>query len=88
MVIIEMARPSTSPVFARVMRSSECLEQSVARISAQADPERLRRGSNAMTEIAAGKLSLAEIALNARFSPQASFTRAFLRATGVTRGEY
>ena len=41
-----------------------------------------------MTEIAAGKLSLAEIALNARFSPQASFTRAFLRATGVTRGEY
>jgi hypothetical protein len=30
---------------------------------AQADPERLLRGSNAMTEIAAGKLSLAEIAL-------------------------
>jgi hypothetical protein len=28
-----------------------------------------------MTEIAAGKLSLAEIALNARFSSQASFTR-------------
>ena len=32
MAIIEMARPSTLPVFARVMRSSECLEQSVARI--------------------------------------------------------
>ena len=33
-----------------------------------------------MTEIAAGKLSLAEIALNARFSSQASFTcRLFAR---------
>jgi AraC-like DNA-binding protein len=35
-----------------------------------------------------GKLSLVEIALNARFSSQASFTRAFRRAIGVTPGEY
>jgi AraC family transcriptional regulator len=46
------------------------------------------RLDNAMTEITAGKLSLAQIALNAGFSSQASFTRAFLRATGVTPGEY
>jgi AraC family transcriptional regulator len=46
------------------------------------------RLENAMAEIAAGKFSLAEIALNARFSSQASFTRAFHRATGVTPGEY
>jgi AraC family transcriptional regulator len=46
------------------------------------------RLENAMTEIAAGKLSLAQIALNAGFSSQASFTRAFFRATGVTPGEY
>jgi AraC family transcriptional regulator len=46
------------------------------------------RLENAMAEIAAGKLSLIEIALNARFSSQASFTRAFRRATGVTPGEY
>jgi AraC family transcriptional regulator len=46
------------------------------------------RLENAMAEIAAGKLSLAQVALNAGFSSQASFTRAFLRATGVTPGEY
>jgi AraC family transcriptional regulator len=46
------------------------------------------RLENAMAEVAAGKLSLAQIALNAGFSSQASFTRAFLRATGVTPGEY
>jgi AraC family transcriptional regulator len=43
---------------------------------------------NAMTEIAAGKLSLAQIALNKGFSSQTSFARAFLRATGLTPGEY
>jgi AraC family transcriptional regulator len=46
------------------------------------------RLENAMAEIAAGKLSLAQIALNARFSSQAAFTRAFVRATGLTPGEY
>jgi AraC family transcriptional regulator len=46
------------------------------------------RLENAMAEIAAGKLSLAQIALNAQFSSQASFTRAFRRATGVTPGEF
>jgi AraC family transcriptional regulator len=46
------------------------------------------RLENAMAEIAAGRLSLAQIALNARFSSQASFTRAFVRATGMTPGEY
>jgi AraC family transcriptional regulator len=46
------------------------------------------RLEKAMAEITAGGLSLAQIALNARFSSQASFTRAFLRATGVTPGEY
>jgi AraC family transcriptional regulator len=47
-----------------------------------------RRLENAMAELAAGKLPLAEIALNAHFSSQASFTRAFHRATGVTPKEY
>jgi len=42
----------------------------------------------AMAELAAGKLPLAEIALNAHFSSQASFTRAFHRATGVTPKDY
>jgi AraC family transcriptional regulator len=46
------------------------------------------RLEKAMVEIAGGKLSLAQIALNARFSSQASFTRAFSRATGVTPAEY
>jgi AraC family transcriptional regulator len=46
------------------------------------------RLEKAMAEIAAGKLSLAEIALRAGFSPQASFTRAFFRETGLTPGEY
>ena len=47
-----------------------------------------RRLENAMAELAAGKLPLAEIAFNARFSSQASFTRAFHRATGTTPKEY
>ncbi|HEX4407986.1 MAG TPA: AraC family transcriptional regulator [Xanthobacteraceae bacterium] len=46
------------------------------------------RLEKATAEIAAGKLSLVQIALNARFSSQASFTRAFVRATGVTPGGY
>jgi AraC family transcriptional regulator len=46
------------------------------------------RLENAMAEIAAGGLPLAQIALNARFSSQASFTRAFRRATGMTPAEY
>jgi AraC family transcriptional regulator len=46
------------------------------------------RLDNAMAELAAGKLPLAEIALNAHFSSQASFTRAFHRSTGMTPKEY
>jgi AraC family transcriptional regulator len=46
------------------------------------------RLENAMAELAAGKLPLAEIALNAQFSSQASFTRAFHRATGMTPRKY
>jgi len=46
------------------------------------------RLENAMAELAARKLPLAEIALNAQFSSQASFTRAFHRAIGVTPKEY
>jgi AraC-like DNA-binding protein len=41
-----------------------------------------------MAEIAAARQPLAQIAFNARFSSQASFTRAFRRATGMTPGEY
>jgi AraC family transcriptional regulator len=41
-----------------------------------------------MAELAAGELSVAEIALNAHFSSQASFTRAFHRVTGTTPKEY
>jgi AraC family transcriptional regulator len=44
------------------------------------------RLENAIAEIAAGRLPLAQIALNASFSSQASFTRAFRRATGMTPG--
>jgi AraC family transcriptional regulator len=46
------------------------------------------RLENAMAEIAAGKLPFAQIAFNASFSSQASFTRAFHRATGITPKEY
>lgn len=42
----------------------------------------------AMAELVAGKLPLAEIAFNAHFSSQASFTRAFHRTTGMTPLEY
>jgi AraC family transcriptional regulator len=47
-----------------------------------------RRLENAMAELTAGKLPLAEIALNAQFSSQASFTRAFHRVAGTTPKEY
>jgi AraC family transcriptional regulator len=46
------------------------------------------RLENAMAELAAGRLPLAQIALNAQFSSQASFTRAFHRATGMTPKRY
>jgi AraC family transcriptional regulator len=46
------------------------------------------RLENAMAELAAGRLPLAEVALNAQFSSQARFTRAFHRAIGVTPNEY
>jgi AraC family transcriptional regulator len=46
------------------------------------------RLEKAMAEIAACSLPLAQMAFNARFSSQASFTRAFHRATGMTPAEY
>jgi AraC family transcriptional regulator len=46
------------------------------------------RLENAMAALAAGRLPVSEIALKACFSTQASFTRAFRRATGLTPGEY
>ena len=46
------------------------------------------RLEKAMAELATGKLPLTEVALNARFSSQASFTRAFHRAIGMTPNEY
>jgi AraC family transcriptional regulator len=46
------------------------------------------RLESSMAELAAGKLPLAEIALNAQFSSQASFTRAFHRAMGMTPKDY
>jgi AraC family transcriptional regulator len=46
------------------------------------------RLEKSMVEIMTGSLPLSQIAMNARFSSQASFTRAFRRATGLTPGEY
>jgi AraC family transcriptional regulator len=46
------------------------------------------RLDQAMAELAAGRLPLVEIALNAGFSSQASFTRAFRRTTSITPQEY
>ena len=46
------------------------------------------RLERAMAEIAGGRSSLAKIAFDARFSSQASFTRAFRCATGMSPGEY
>jgi AraC family transcriptional regulator len=42
----------------------------------------------AMAALATSRLALSEIALNTGFSSQASFNRAFRRATGMTPGEY
>jgi AraC family transcriptional regulator len=47
-----------------------------------------RRLENAMAMLAVGKLSLSDIAHRSCFSSQASFSRAFRRATGMTPGEY
>ena len=46
------------------------------------------RLDKAMTQLATGRVALAQIALDANFSSQASFTRAFHRATGMTPKEY
>jgi AraC family transcriptional regulator len=46
------------------------------------------RLENSMAELTAGNLPLAQIALNAQFSSQASFTRAFHRATGMAPTEF
>jgi AraC family transcriptional regulator len=46
------------------------------------------RLDRAMAELGAGKLPLAQIALNAGFSSQSTFTRAFGRATRMTPLEY
>jgi len=47
-----------------------------------------RRLEAAMKMIATGKLALSEIAFRSGFSSQASFTRAFRRATNMTPGEF
>jgi AraC family transcriptional regulator len=47
-----------------------------------------RRLEHAMSMLAIGKLPLADIAHRSCFSSQASFSRAFRRATGMTPGEY
>jgi len=47
-----------------------------------------RRLDAAMHMIEAGKLPLSEIAFRSGFSSQASFTRAFRRATNLTPGEF
>jgi AraC family transcriptional regulator len=46
------------------------------------------RLENAMRELTEGKLSIAQVAFNARFSSQASFTRAFHRFVGTTPKQY
>ena len=47
-----------------------------------------QRLEKAMTLLAAGAMPLSAIALNAHFSSQASFSRAFRRLTGITPGQY
>ncbi|HEY0301502.1 MAG TPA: AraC family transcriptional regulator, partial [Rhizomicrobium sp.] len=47
-----------------------------------------QRLENAKSMLTNGKVPLSEIAFNSRFSSQASFHRAFRRATGMTPGEY
>src|SRR5258705_226819 len=46
------------------------------------------RLERAMVLLAAGKRTLSDIALSCQFSSQASFNRAFRRATGMTPGEH
>ena len=46
------------------------------------------RLESAMAALATSRLALSEIALRTGFSSQASFNRAFRRATGMTPGEY
>ncbi len=46
------------------------------------------RLENAMRELIEGRLSLADVSFNARFSSQASFTRAFHRFSGTTPKQY
>jgi AraC-like DNA-binding protein len=48
----------------------------------------LQRLENAKMMLADGKRSLSDIAFSCQFSSQSSFHRAFLRAIGVTPGEY
>jgi AraC family transcriptional regulator len=47
-----------------------------------------KRLERAMVLLAAGKRSLSDIALSCQFSSQATFNRAFRRATGMTPGDY
>jgi AraC family transcriptional regulator len=47
-----------------------------------------KRLESAMLQLTTGDLPLSEIAMNAQFSTQGSFTRAFHRATGTTPNEY
>jgi AraC family transcriptional regulator len=47
-----------------------------------------QRLESAMVLLASGQRPLSDIALSCRFSSQASFSRAFRRATGVTPGDY
>jgi AraC family transcriptional regulator len=47
-----------------------------------------QRLERAMVLLAEGKQPLSDIALSSQFSSQASFNRAFRRATGMTPGEY
>lgn len=47
-----------------------------------------RRLENAKKQIAAGKVSMSEVAFDCQFSSQSSFGRAFRRATGMTPAEY
>jgi AraC family transcriptional regulator len=47
-----------------------------------------RRLDRAVSMLAAGELSLSEIAFRSGFSSQTSFTRAFRRTMGVAPGEY
>jgi AraC family transcriptional regulator len=66
--------------FARMFRAA-------TNVSPHRYVSQLRLG-RAMVLLTAGQRSLVDIALSCQFSSQASFNRAFRRATGVTPGEY